>query len=213
MRGHEKATVVSLMCRVGRLVLVVTTACTVLATVAVRAESAQAGAQLPQGSLPRDPEDMSPGELQRLFDAYTLVRAQEALRLSDQQYGKFAVRLRELQRVRRANVHRRAQLLRRLNQLSGQTPPASEQTLNAALEALHEHDARAQVHLRRAYQGVDEVLDASQRARFRVIEQQIERRQLELVALARERRREQRPGASRDQRPPPRPRLPPEPRR
>lgn len=164
----------------------------------VCAQPAQGAARAPQRALPKDPQNLSPGELQRLFDAYTLMKAQEALRLSDDQYGTFAVRLRELQRVRRASVQRRARLLQQLNHLSKQTPPATEQALNGALEALQDHDATAHTALSRAYRRLDEVLDVAQRARFRVIEQQIERRKLELIARARERQRLEQRGPQRD---------------
>ncbi|MGH9161316.1 MAG: hypothetical protein ACRD2X_15200, partial [Vicinamibacteraceae bacterium] len=88
-------------------------------------------------------------------------------------------------------------LLQQLTRLSKQRPPASEQALSEALRALQDHDAAAPAILRRAYQRVDEVLNVDQRARFRVIEQQIERRKLELIAQARERQRLQPRGAPR----------------
>ena len=60
--------------------------------------SAQAGQNPPPqggGPLPGlDNGDMTPGEIQRLFDAYLVMEAQQALQLSDQQYPQFLTRLR-----------------------------------------------------------------------------------------------------------------------
>jgi hypothetical protein len=187
-----------MMHRLRGVVLPAVIACAVITPVGATARLPEGAVQSPQRRLPRDPQNMSPGELQRLFDAYTLMKAQEALALSDEQYGKFALRLRELQRVRRANVQRHTRLLQQLNRLTKQSPPATAQALSEALQALQDHDTAAHVALRRAYQGVDEVLNVNQQARFRIIEQQIERRKLELIAQARERQRLQRRTAPRD---------------
>ena len=72
--------------------------------------------------------------------------------------------------------------------------PADESDLTRRLSALQELEARQAADLRRAYNGIDEVLSPLQRARFRVLEDQIERRKLELVGRARQN----------NQRPPPR---------
>jgi hypothetical protein len=43
--------------------------------------------------------------------------------------------------------------------------------------------------MRKAYNGIDEVLDVRQQARFRVFEDQIERRKIELMMRARQQNR------------------------
>ena len=55
-----------------------------------------AGAQQ-RDALPGFGNDMTPAEVQRLFEAYELVRAQEMLDLSDEQYPQFVVGLKALQ--------------------------------------------------------------------------------------------------------------------
>ena len=55
------------------------------------------------------------------------------------------------------------------------------------LRTLREHDDRAGEELRKAYDSLDEVLDVRQQARFRIFEETIERRKLDLVVRARER--------------------------
>jgi hypothetical protein len=143
--------------------------------------TASAQRPLPPGAE----EAMTPGEMQRLFDAYAAMQAQETLGLSDKQYGEFVVRLRALQQVRRRQSVERARLMRELNALSRREPPAPDVEMKTALDALAQHDARARDEVARAYSNVDELLTLRQRARFRVFEDQVERRKLDLLARAR----------------------------
>ena len=48
--------------------------------------------------------------------------------------------------------------------------------------------------MRKAYNALDEVLDVRQQARFRVFEEQIERRKIELLMRARQQNRPNQPG-------------------
>jgi hypothetical protein len=59
--------------------------------------------------------------------------------------------------------------------------------------------------MRKAYGAIDEVLNVAQQARFRVFEEQIERRKIELLMRARQQNRQQK------QPPPRRPNQPPPP--
>ncbi len=54
------------------------------------------------------------------------------------------------------------------------------------MQALRDGDARALAEIRKAYDAVDEVLDVRQQSMFRVFEEQMERRKLELVTRARQ---------------------------
>ncbi len=58
-----------------------------------------AGAQ----RAPQVGPDLSPAEVQQLFDAFVLVQAQEALSLTDAQFAPFVSSLKRLQEVRRRN--------------------------------------------------------------------------------------------------------------
>jgi lysozyme family protein len=71
-----------------------------------------------------------------------------------------------------------------------------EGPLKERLAALQELEARTAAELRKAYTAVDEVLDLRQQARFRIFEEQIERRKLELLMRARQQNRpnQQQPG-------------------
>jgi hypothetical protein len=160
------------------------------------------------GPLPGlDNGDMTPGEIQRLFDAYLVMEAQQALGLTDQQYPQFLVRLRTLQETRRRTLQERAQLMGQLQRMTNprQQKPVDEAEVKSRLTALHELETRTATDLRRAYTALDEVLDVRQQARFRVFEEQIERRKIELLMRARQQNRpnQQGPNQAPNRRPPP----------
>jgi hypothetical protein len=123
-------------------------------------------------------------DVQTLFDAYALVQAQEALRLTDEQYAEFVTRLKSLQETRRRNLRTRARLLRELGQAAS---AGNDGAMREGLNRLREHDTRAAEELRQAYTGVDQVLDLRQQARFRVFEDRLEQRKFELMMRARQR--------------------------
>jgi hypothetical protein len=127
--------------------------------------------------------------VQQLFDAMLVMQAQEALSLSEDQYARFLTRLRVLQETRRRNQQERARLINELQRLTnGRRGGAnvSEAELKPRLTALHEVESRSAAEMRKAYDAIDEVLDVYQQARFRVFEEQIERRKLELIMRARQ---------------------------
>lgn len=71
----------------------------------------------PAGPQPPEPGDLRPAEIQRLFDAYFVMEAQQALGLTDAQYAPFLTRLRALQETRRRYLASRAALLLDLGRL------------------------------------------------------------------------------------------------
>ena len=138
-----------------------------------------------------DNSDMTPGEIQKLFDAYLVMEAQQALQLTDQQYPQFLARLRTLQDTRRRTQQERNQLMGQLQRLTNPRlpKPVDESEIKARLTALQEVESRTAAEMRKAYNALDEVLDVRQQARFRVFEEQIERRKIELLMRARQQNR------------------------
>jgi hypothetical protein len=124
-----------------------------------------------------------------MLDTYAIFQAQRALAIADDKNGPFLARLKKLQDVRRKNTRLRQQMIRELNRLAGprSQAPGDDSTIRAKLAALREHDDRAAAELRQAYDALDELLDARQQARFRLFEEEIERRKLDLIVRARER--------------------------
>ncbi len=159
------------------------------ARAAHRQAPAAAAQQPPLGGQPGDAPAVSPGEVQRLFDAYALMQAEEQLKLSDDQLGQFMSRMKALQEVRRRNQGDRGRLLNDLRTLLKVESP-DEVQIKDRLKALRDLDTRSETEIHRAYDGLDQVLDAKQQARFRVFEEVMERRKLELLTRARQANRQ-----------------------
>ena len=170
----------------------------VVALVVAMCAGPRAAAQEPgQGAPPVPPptDAMSPAQLHQLFDAMLVMQAQNSLALNEQQYGQFLTRLRVLQETRRRHQQERGRLINELQRLTNprNQEAAPEAEIKTRMATLQELEARSAAELRRAYQGIDEVLTPLQQARFRVLEEQIERRKLELVARARLNNQQNRP--------------------
>ena len=142
----------------------------------------------PPGDPIVDPDRMSPREVQRLFDAYVAMQAQERLQLTETQYPQFLPRLKALLDLRRSSLASRQALVAELGRasLGGAAGRADEAALREKLQQLRAFDEQTARDLRRAYEAIDQVLDVRQQARFRVFEDQIERRKVELLMRARQ---------------------------
>lgn len=149
-----------------------------------RAQGGSAGAPA-EGEIGRGGGVSGP-ELQRLFDAYALMQAQEALQLSDQQYPRFLAKLRALQEIRRRAQGERARALQQLRQLvRDRRSGADDDRIREALKALREASERTIADIVRAADDIDDVLEPAQQARLRIFEEQMERRKLDLLMRAR----------------------------
>lgn len=168
------------------------TTCGVLFVVAVLCGSAgAASAQTdppPRGGrgAPGAAPTLTPAELERWFDSYVLIQAQDALKITDAQFPRFLQRLKALQATRRQNAAARRQVLGTMGRLL-KAAPADEAGLRDQMKALRDLDARTADEMRKAYDALDETLDPVQQARFRLFEQMVERRQIELLMKARDR--------------------------
>ena len=140
----------------------------------------------PPGIPAGTPETITPGEFNRMFEAYALLQAQNQLKLTDEQYADFIVRLRGLQNVRRQHQQSRTRLIQELRRLtSPQNTNPDEAAIRTALDALAREDATSYEAITKALAQVDEVLDVRQRARFRLLEEQLERWKLDLLSRVR----------------------------
>jgi hypothetical protein len=152
---------------------------------------AQGRAAQRQGLPSTAPPGISPAEVQQMFDAYALVQAQQALKLRDDQYPKFLTHLRLLQAVRRRGENQRLRIVNDLRRLTQPADgPVDEAMIKDRLKALNDLTASVAAEIRQAQNDLDEVLDVRQQARFRVFEEEIERRKVELVVRARQDRRQ-----------------------
>lgn len=128
---------------------------------------------------------LTPREVQAQFDAYVIAQAEGALQITEEQYPQFVRRVRALQMARRETRVRRNRLLGALAELA-RNREADEGRLATAIRALDDHDRATLDAIARAYASLDEVLSPRQRARFRVLEDQLEQKKLEMVLRARQ---------------------------
>jgi len=145
-----------------------------------------AAAAVPSLPVGQDVPPISAGQIQRWFEAFTVLQAQDALQLSEAQYGRFVTRLKALQEMRRKHQQARNQVLGDLRRLTNPEKGSNDEpSITERLKALREEDDRASADLKRAYEGVDETLDIRQQARFRLFEEKMEQQKLELLTRAR----------------------------
>lgn len=154
--------------------------------------AASAQGRLPRRNGPLAQDGVSPGEIQRLFDAYVIMQAQQELELSDEQYPKFLAKVKALQAVRQKGLADRARVLQDLRRLDN-AQSLDENQARTQLRALADIEARTANEVRDALNGIDEVLDTRQRLRFRIFEEQMERRKVDLLLRARQGRARQTP--------------------
>ena len=151
---------------------------------------AQGRAGVGRGEAPQ--AGVTPAEIQRMFDSYALMQAQDFLKVTDEQFPSFLARFKALQDARRRALQEHAQLVQQLRVLvNQQQPPADEAQLKDRLKALDDADARNEADVKKATEAVYQVLDVRQQARFHVFEENMERRKLELVTRARQANRKQ----------------------
>jgi hypothetical protein len=130
---------------------------------------------------------VSPVELQQLFDAYVMMQAQESLKLSESQYPRFLPRLKALQEVRRRQQTERTRIVQDLRRLvQGEDDAANRERVTERLTALKELETKSATEVAQAVERLDEVLEPVQRAKLRILEEQMERRKLELLMRARQ---------------------------
>jgi hypothetical protein len=135
-------------------------------------------------------DSVAPAEIQRLFDAYALVQAQAQLKLGDDQYPPFLARYKALQDLRRRSQNDRLRIIQDLRRLSLDDAKLDEGQLRDRIKALQDLEIQTAADVRKAYDAVDQVLDVRQQARFRVFEEQMERRKIDLVTRARQTNRQ-----------------------
>jgi hypothetical protein len=132
-------------------------------------------------------DGVTPGEIQRLFDAYVVMQAQQDLQLSDEQYPKFLAKMKALQAARQRGLQERLRIMQDLRKM-GDGATLDETQARNSLKMLADLDARTAADVREALAGIDQVLDVRQQVRFRIFEEQMERRKVDLLVRARQNR-------------------------
>jgi hypothetical protein len=122
------------------------------------------------------------------MDAMVVVQAQRDLQLTDEQFPQFLRRLRGLQTARRRAENQRSRALMELRRLmqNPNGPPPDEAQVRDRLKAIDDVEAQSATETRDASASLYQMLNVRQQARFRLLEEQIERRKLELLARSRQ---------------------------
>ncbi len=120
--------------------------------------------------------------VQDLLEGLEISQADKVLQVDDQHYAAFTQRLRNLQRLRRQHQNQRQRLVGELRRLANQQPPVEDALLEAPTTRLDEFDRQALQEMQAALAQIDEVLTIRQRARFRLFEENMEQRKLEILA-------------------------------
>jgi hypothetical protein len=144
----------------------------------VRGARGQTNAERP--ALPPVGRGMNAMQLQQHLDAFALIQAEQQLKLSTEQYSVFAPKLIRVQTMRRRMMQERRRLLNDLNQLLV-APTPSDEAIAEKTKAFDDWNRRMNDELSKSYQDLDTSLTPWQRGRFRLFEEQMERRKLELL--------------------------------
>lgn len=138
------------------------------------------------------PVGIAPAEIQRMLDGYELMQAQETLELGDDQFPRFLPRLKALQDARRRALIERNRVIQELRRMTqARAIAVDEARIRERVKALDDLDARSALEIRQAMEALDQVLDARQQARFRIFEEMMEQRKVELLMRARQANRPQ----------------------
>ena len=130
---------------------------------------------------------VTPAEIQRMLDGYMLIQAQDVLQLTDEQFPRFMARVRAWQETRRRMQGERLRTLQELRRmLAGRGGPFDEGTVKDRLKSLDELEARASSEIQQQRDTIDSVLTPIQQARFRLFEETMEQRKIELLMRARQ---------------------------
>jgi len=170
-----------------------TIAATILATVWLVISPVLLAAQQqapPPGPPPGGPGSagrVTPAQLQELFESYVMLQAQRQLQLTDQQLPQFIIKLRTLQMARRRADNQRFRILQQLRQLTQGDGALDEGQVRDRLRALDDLETTSASDIKQAQISLDQVLDLRQQARFRMLEEQVERNKVELLMRARQR--------------------------
>jgi hypothetical protein len=125
-------------------------------------------------------------EVEGMVDAYIISKLQEALILSDEAFGRMVVAQKKMQETRRSYRRERNEVLREMRQALRRE--AEEEELGPLLSRLDELHQKFLEDERARYRDIDAILDVRQRARYRILEGEIQRRLQQLIRESRQRK-------------------------
>ena len=123
-------------------------------------------------------------EVEGMMEAYILSKLQDSLDLTDEQFGAMVVAQTKLSDTRRGFRRDRMQVLRRIRQTL-QRDQAGESELQPLLSELDTLRDEFASNEKSHYAAIDDILDIRQRARYRILEVELQRRLGEMMRQVR----------------------------
>ena len=136
---------------------------------------------------PKANDAMSPVYIQQMFDTMAIMEAERFLPLSSDQYPIFVQRLRKLQETRMQSNRRRTKALNELRALSGPQAQSDvpDNLIDAKLKELAAAEVEGPAAVLKALDELDAGLSVRQRARYRLLEENLERRKIDFLTKVR----------------------------
>jgi len=136
---------------------------------------------------PKAADPTSPAYVQQMFDTMAVMEAERFVPLSADQYPVFVQRLRRLQEARMQSNRRRAKALNELRALAGPNSQAevADSVIDAKLKELNAAEQEGAADVRKALDELETGLTVRQRARYRLLEENLERRKIEFLTKVR----------------------------
>jgi len=133
------------------------------------------------------PAEPNRADVEGMMEAYVLNKLQDSLDLSDEQFGSLVVAQKKLQDTRRSYRQDRMGVLRKLRQTL-RFEQAGEGELGPLLDELDVLRDDFATDEKTRYEAIDAILDIRQRARYRILEVELQRRLNEMMRDVRGRR-------------------------
>lgn len=143
---------------------------------------------------PSEPWTAQPNrqDVRGMMEAYVLSKLQDALDLTDEQFGQMVVAQTKLSDTRHEYRQNRMRVLRQMRQIL-QDEDAGENELQPLLDELEALREEFLASEKSRYQAIDAILDVRQQARYRILEVELQRRLQEMMRRVQGRRDDGRP--------------------
>lgn len=132
-------------------------------------------------------EQISLADVEAMFDTMAVMEAERFIELTPEQFPQFVQRMKRLQEARTVHVRKHNRALAELRAMANpQTGKADEATIEGKLKEMDAIEADSQATIAKALDGVNQLLSAKQRARFRLLEDNMEKKKLDFLIKVRQ---------------------------
>lgn len=144
----------------------------------------------PRSQIPPKPQagdQITAMDIEAMFQAMTVMEAERFLALTPEQFPIFVQRLKKVQEARTTQIRRHNRALGELRAMANsQTGQGDDAAIDNKLKELDTIEAEARVARAKAMDAMDQLLSIKQRARFRLLEDNIEKKKLDFLIKVRQ---------------------------